>query len=255
MLNVSIDGLQLYPLLNGSTAGVIQGSFSRHGGTSQSPFNSHNISFGVGDEIENVKFNRCAIKKYLGLDYLVSAHQIHGDEIYVVNEPIDEDMHVSGYDALITSLPRIGLMIGHADCQAVLLYDKNRKVIAAIHCGWRGSVADIVKTTISVLEEQFQTNPSDLLAGVGPSLGPCCSEFVNHSRELPKSFRSFQVKENHFDFWQITRHQLRECGVGNESIFILGACTSCSADFFSYRRACRMGTGVTGRNGSVIALL
>ncbi len=248
------DELQLYPLFNGYEAKVQHGSFSLHGGVSKAPFDSHNISFGVGDEVGNVKENRLAIKEYLSLNALVSAQQVHGDMVYVVDSKPKDDIRVDGYDALVTDLPRVGLMIGHADCQPILLYDRARSVIAAIHSGWRGSVVNIAKVTLSVMQQQFQTNPGDCVAGVGPSLGPCCSEFVNFRNELPQAFQQFQVKENYFDFWQITKNQLVECGVEEKSIHIAGICTSCSPNFFSYRRACRQGSGITGRNGSVIAL-
>lgn len=247
-------GLQLHPLFQGYEAKILHGSFSLYGGVSKAPFASHNISFGVGDKIGSVKENRLAIKEYLALDALVSAQQVHGDKVYVVDGQLKDDIRIDGYDALVTSNPKIGLMIGHADCQPILLYDRVRSVIAAIHSGWRGSVVNITKATLSVMQQQFQTNPGDCVAGVGPSLGPCCSEFINFRTELPQAFQQFQVRENYFDFWQITQNQLLECGVEKKSIHIAGICTSCSPHFFSYRRACRQGSGITGRNGSVIAL-
>ncbi len=250
-----INGLKVQSLFDGQQMECVQGAFSRYGGVSKPPFDSHNISFGVGDNFDSVKSNRQAIKKYLKFDHLVSARQVHGNKVHVVNEPVDHDIRVDDCDALVTDIPRVGLLIGHADCQPVLLYDTVRKVVAAIHSGWRGSVVNIIAATISVMQQQFQTDPANLVAGVGPSLGPCCSEFVNHQSELPQSFQLFQVKENYFDFWQISNNQLEQCGVRKSSIFIAGICTSCSPDYFSYRRARRQGTGITGRNGTVIALL
>ncbi len=248
------ERLQLCPVLPQNTANITQGSFTRYGGASSPPYNSHNISFGVGDDKEHVRKNRQAIKDYLGLKFLVSAHQVHGDEIYVLSTSPGSDLRLNGYDALITALPGVGLVIGHADCQAVLLFDPVRRVIAAVHSGWRGSVANIVASTIETMQLKFQSNPADLLAGVGPSLGPCCSEFINYQTELPKSLHTFAVKENYFDFWQITRHQLRQCGMRDDAIFNTEICTSCSPDYFSYRRARRNGSGITGRNCSIIVL-
>ena len=250
-----INGLKVQSLFDGLQMEIVHGAFSRYGGVSKPPFDSHNISFGVGDSFESVKSNRQAIKRYLKFDHLVSARQVHGDKVHVVSEPVDNDIRVEDCDALVTNIPRVGLLIGHADCQPVLLYDTLHKVVAAIHSGWRGSVVNIIAATITVMQKQFQTDPANLVAGVGPSLGPCCSEFVNYRSELPRSFQQFQVKDNHFDFWQISHNQLQQCGVKKSSIFIAGICTSCSPDYFSYRRARRQGTGITGRNGTAIALL
>ncbi len=96
--------------------------------------------------------------------------------------------------------------------------------------------------------------PITLQATVSPSLGPCCSEFIHHARELPRSFLAFQTKENYFDFWQISKMQLIQAGLEENNIDIAGQCTSCSADYFSYRRSRRKANGITGRCATGIAL-
>lgn len=235
--------------------GIVHGAVSRHGGESVEPFAGNNISFGVGDDAFCVTRNRNSIKKRFGLDCLVSAHQVHGKNIYRIEEPIKNDCIVDDTDALITNVVGVGLMIGHADCQAVLLYDPNNRAVAAIHNGWRGSVVNIVAATIEAMQDTYGTTPESLIAGIGPSLGPCCAEFIHYERELPKSFQDFRLGKNHFDFWKITREQLQQCGVPKDMISCSKTCTVCSSDFFSYRRACRENSGVTGRNGSLIALV
>jgi len=245
----------IHPVFNEQLEGVVHGSVSRYGGQSAGPFASNNISFGVGDDVSCVTSNREKIKKRFGLDYLVSAHQVHGEKIHQVREPLYDDCIVDDTDALMTDIVGVGLMIGHADCQAVLLYDANHGAVAAIHNGWRGSVVNIVAATVAAMQKAFGTVPEQLIAGIGPSLGPCCGEFIHYKKELPESFHDFRVGEYHFDFWKITRQQLLQCGVPGESISCLETCTVCSSDFFSYRRACRKKDGITGRNGSVIALV
>lgn len=227
---------------------------SRHGGVGDGRYATLNCSYGVGDGVEVVAENRRIAKDALTIPYLLSAGQVHGDKVYVLEEELTEDFEVAGYDALVTDRPGVGLMIQHADCQPVLLHDPQRGVIGAVHSGWRGSVVNITAKTVEVMTARFGTDPQDLLAVVGPSLGPCCAEFVNHARELPQGFVDFMVKEDHFDFWAITRQQLFDCGVLPDNIQVPGVCTSCSEDYFSYRRACRKGDGVTGRNCSIIAL-
>jgi len=164
------------------------------------------------------------------------------------------DLEVDGVDALVTDLPEVGIMVQHADCQAVLLFDPLRRVIGAVHSGWRGSVQNILGKTVGLIVSRYHSRAEDLLAVISPSLGPCCSEFVNHRHELPPHFQRYRAGENHFDFWRISQEQLIAAGLRPASISVAGVCTSCSRDYFSYRRACREGDGVTGRNCSVVVL-
>jgi polyphenol oxidase len=228
--------------------------FNRHGGKGRAPYAAKNVSFGVGDEFDIVRKNRELVKRYIQVDHLVSARQVHGDAIYCHLGDSSTTGEIEGVDALITERPGIGLMVQQADCQAILLFDPCRPAVGAIHCGWRGSVAGIIGKTVAEMTKCFGSDPEYLRAAVSPSLGPCCGEFINYKKELPAEFLRFQVKDNYFDFWQITKWQLQECGINELSITIAGMCTVCSPDFFSYRRSCRKGSGPTGRNCSVIAL-
>jgi purine-nucleoside/S-methyl-5'-thioadenosine phosphorylase / adenosine deaminase len=229
--------------------------FDRHGGESRPPYSSRNMSYGVGDDDAIVRKNREVVRRTLGLDRLVSAGQVHGDKIHCYDGDSLEGGEIEGVDALMTRQKGVGLMIQQADCQAVLLHDPIRRAIAAIHCGWRGSVNGIIAKTILAMQDHFGCAPEDLSAAVSPSLGPCCAEFINYKQELPREFMRFRVEENHFDFWQITRWQLNMCGLKASAINVAGICTACSQDYFSYRRACRKTQGNTGRNCSVVALV
>jgi hypothetical protein len=237
-----------------STPDLIQATFDRHHGTSATPFTSLNCSFGVGDQIEKVQTNRQMMKQSLGINLLVSARQVHGDQILRIQETPDNDQEIDGIDALMTNRKDVGLMIQHADCQAILLHDPVQSAIAAVHCGWRGSVLKIIEKTVTMMNASYQSRPEDIMASISPSLGPCCAEFINHRQELPVSFQAFQQRHNYFDFWKISRSQLMRAGLQPEKIRIAAICTCCSPDFFSYRRARRKGDGITGRNCSIIAL-
>jgi hypothetical protein len=229
--------------------------FSRQGGISASPFTGLNLSFSVGDDPAAVSQNREKVKRHLNVQHLASAVQVHGDQVTVV-EDITSDREYKDTDALVTGQKGVGLLIQQADCQAVLLHDPQRKVIGAVHNGWRGSVANILGKTVRAMQEHFGTLPEDLRAVISPSLGPCCAEFVHYAKELPLPFHQWQVTANYFDFWAISRWQLRKAGVLDENIEAMGICTVCNEDFFSYRRATKKQgyPGITGRNGSVIAL-
>lgn len=228
--------------------------FNRHGGVSGGLYASLNVGDRVGDEAEAIQENREKIKKKLVVSRLLSAKQVHGTDIFCLTEPLVEDKEVDDFDALITDLSGVGLMIQQADCQAVLLFDPIREVIAAVHCGWRGSVQGILEKVVAVMVKNYGTAPADLQAIISPSLGPCCAEFVNFRQELPPNFQRFMVGENYFDFWKISRDQLMSVGMLVENIGTTEICTCCSDDYFSYRRASRLAEGITGRNCSVIAL-
>ncbi|WP_417912235.1 peptidoglycan editing factor PgeF [Candidatus Electronema sp. TJ] len=236
-------------------AGLPHGMFSRSGGVSSPPFASLNLSYGVGDDVEHVAANRQRLKQHLEIKHIVSAVQVHGDRVLAA-EDVRRDAEYESADALVTSQRGIGLLIQQADCQAVLLHDPAREVIAAVHNGWKGSVLNIIAATVRLMRDHYGCRPADLRAVISPSLGPCCAEFVNWRQELPASMHRHQIRENYFDFWAVSQEQLTESGVKAEQIETAGICTVCNRDFFSYRRARHDegGTGRTGRCGSVISL-
>ncbi|MDZ7640447.1 MAG: polyphenol oxidase family protein [Desulfurivibrio sp.] len=229
---------------------VPHGCWNRRGGVSPPPWDSLNVSYGVGDTQERVAANRQRLLAAHDLSSLVAARQVHGREVYVCQQPpASTVLEVAGYDALVTACPGVGLLVQQADCQAVLLFDPRRRVAANIHVGWRGSVVNIIAATIEVLQAEFACRPAELLAAISPSLGPCCAEFVNWQQELPEAFADFRVAANHFDFWAISRYQLQTAGVSVDNIRTAAVCTRCQDAFFSYRR-----DGQCGRQGTLIAV-
>jgi YfiH family protein len=217
----------------------VHGIFTRQGGVSKAPFDALNVGLGLGDQPDAVSVNRGRVAACLGVDKLLFINQVHGDRILVVRDRYGKmkggQEHVSG-DAMITDVPGICLAIQVADCQAVVLYDKNRAVVANIHSGWRGSIINIIGKTVEAMTAAFGCDPGSLLAGVSPSLGPCCAEFVKFQREIPEKFWPYRVSPDHFDFWAISRDQLIQAGVPIENIEITACCTRCHPEqFFSYR--------------------
>lgn len=244
-----------FPQLGGDTRVHCRyGFFNRYGGKSNGKYDSLNLGLHVGDEESSVQANREIVKNTMGGATLLSALQVHGTKIHVQNKPLLDDVEVEGCDALITNQSGVALMVQHADCQAVLLYDSAAGVVAAVHNGWRGSVQNILGKVVGTMVRDFSSNPDNIQAIVGPSLGPCCAEFRNYQSELPEDFVEFKSGENHFDFWRISGAQLMEEGIQKENITFSEQCTLCSADYFSYRKAVQTGDGVTGRNGSVIVM-
>jgi polyphenol oxidase len=230
---------------------VVHGFFTRQGGRSPAPYDSLNLSFSVGDQPGQVAVNHSLVQQALRLSGLASVTQMHGRQEAVVREADPAPATaLPAADILITLQPALGLLIKQADCQAVMLYDPRRRVIANIHCGWRGQVQNVLGEAVSRLRELFGTQPPDLYAAIGPSLGPCCAEFRNFRRELPPHLWTYQVRPSYFDLWQLSRDQLIAAGLQLPRIDLAGRCTRCHPEeFYSYRRQ-----KLTGRQGAVLAL-
>lgn len=241
--------------------GLVHAVFTRHGGVSRPPYATLNAGLSNGDSPEAVSENLRRIAAWIGLDTLVATPQVHGSRVLVVDEVFLHETrwrHENGIrlavgpqaDAMVTASRGVGLMIKIADCQAVFLVDPVRRVVANVHCGWRGSVQNILAETVRVMQDRFKTDPADLIAAISPSLGPCCAEFRHFEREIPRALWTFQVRPTYFDFWAVSRHQLTACGVLPENIHTAGECTVCRPDkYFSYR-----GEKTTGRMAAVVGL-
>jgi YfiH family protein len=220
--------------------------FLKHGGVSVGNFASLNLGGGTGDDPEHIAQNREKIKTVLGIKELISGKQVHGTQINLVTS----DCSPGECDGIVTQEKGLGLFIKHADCQAAIFYDPIHHAIANVHSGWRGSVNNIYAEAVNFMKGQFGTRPEDLLVGISPSLGPDHSEFKNYLTEIPEKFWKFQVKPTYFDFWEISRFQLKELGILSHHLEMASLCTFCEKeDFFSYRR-----DKPTGRNGTIVIL-
>lgn len=240
------DGLSFYsfPLLE-QVPGLKHGCFTRQGGYSTGRFDSLNLGATVGDDAGAVQANRDKLQSCLGATRLIRTRQVHGTGIV---EAECSDSQVLVADAIVTTQTGHALLIGHADCQAALIVDPLRRVAAGVHSGWRGSVQNIYAVTVDYLRRKHGCDPRNLLVGIGPSLGPEASEFINYKTELSKPLLEHRIGECHFDFWSYSERQLQEAGVLPEHIQVARICTHTSKEeFFSYRR-----DKVTGRNASVL---
>jgi YfiH family protein len=234
---------------------IRHGIFTRHFGKSPAPFDSLNVSSGLGDAAAHVMHNRQVIARAIGSNDLIYAQQVHGDQVLTLGSQkgvSDSDRHrvLGSGDALITDQAGKFLMIQLADCQSIMLYDARQQVAANIHCGWRGSIINIAGKTVAAMQKQFKCDPAQLVAGIGPSLGPCCAEFIHYRKEIPEIYWHYKEANDHFNFWAISRDQLTDAGLLPDNIEISNMCTCCNtALFFSYRAE-----GQTGRFAAVIGL-
>ncbi|MGB5157927.1 peptidoglycan editing factor PgeF [Desulfobacterium sp. N47] len=232
---------------------LIHGIFTRNGGFSKGSFDSLNVSLSVGDDLKNVMRNRKVVSGCMNNGELVFTKQVHDRHVIIVSERAADsalsETNLTG-DALITDINNKMLVIKTADCQAVLLYDPVKNVVANVHSGWRGSINNIIGATIDAMKENYNCNPFYMLAGISPSLGPCCAEFINYKKEIPGQFWKYKDSDFNFDFWALSADQLSGAGVMPGNIYSCNVCTKCNKDlFYSYR-----GEKTTGRLATVIGL-
>ena len=188
---------------------------------------------------------------------VVTVRQVHGKAVRIVEEANDTP-HRNGFDAMITDHPGLLLAVATADCVPILIVDTKKKVVAAVHAGWRGSLKRIVIGVVQKMESRFGSVLEDLLAGLGPSAGVCCYE-VGPSvlNLLMAEFPGYEIfhretdqRRVFLDLRALNHHQLVEAGVPPDRINVVDECTICSPDrFSSYRRegqkAGRMWSGIT----------
>jgi YfiH family protein len=239
-----------YPRLSAEHA-LAHGVFTRWGGVSAPPYHSLNTSYAVGDRPDHVRENLARIHDTIDAQQLIFMKQTHGDNILALHAGhYQVDSCAVTADAVMTDIPGLGLVVKQADCQAVILFDPKKHVVANLHCGWRGLVQNIVGKAVRRLRTKFGCKQYDLLASIGPSLGPCCGEFMGHGDLFPKEFEQFMPRAHFFDFWALTRWQLINSGINDENIELGRICTRCRTDlFYSYRAE-----GLTGRFATVAML-
>lgn len=227
---------------------------TREGGVSQGRYASFNLGGYSGDEPDSVRMNRQLLSKAIGIpsECIFVPFQVHGRKVRSLSGSFlslsteEQEKILHGVDALITDVPGICVAVTTADCVPVLVYAPDKKVVAAIHAGWRGTVQQIVSLTIRLMTEQYAADPSLMLAGIAPSIGPDAfevgEEVVNAFREAGSDLalimkRNAQTGKAHLDLWEANRRQLLAAGLQSAHIEISGICTYTHDDqFFSARR-------------------
>ena len=177
----------------------------------------------------------------LRLEDLALPRQVHSDNVLWMKEAGRPEQT----DAVITDQPGLCVCVKTADCIPILLYDTRKRIVAAVHAGWRGTVSRIVQKTVKQMQP---LNPTDLHAIIGPGIS---LEQFEVGDEVYEAFREAgfpmeriarKAERWHIDLWDANRWLLEELGV--EDIFVEGTCTRTSEDFYSARRE----TINTGRN-------
>lgn len=245
--------------------GMVVNAFStRQGGVSVGCLESMNLGFNRGDLDENVLKNHKIFAKAVGFPYenIVTTNQTHTTNVRVVTKEdcgkgITKDRDYSDVDGLITNVPGIVLTTYYADCVPLYILDPVNKAIGLSHSGWKGTVKRIGDNTLKLMNENYGTNPKDVICCIGPSICQGCyeisedvaNEFIN---EFGKNNKILYNKGNgkyQLNLWESVKQVFLDAGVEYDNIYTTDICTCCNKDeLFSHR-------GHHGKRGNLAAFL
>ena len=251
--------LYTYPYLR-SDHGIIFCFTTKNGGHSKSKFESLNVDYSVGDNRDSVRKNRETILNKIGLKRsgkIYSIKQVHGNRIINIdkNSNYDSDEIFEEADCIITDREDFPVMVMGADCNLILIADTGKRIIAAVHAGWKGTLNKLVSKVILFMKDRFKSSIDDLFVSFGPSIRSCCYRVTDSVLEKfiegfgNKGFFLKKYNGSFLDLVGINYMQLQKLGVKKENISDCNVCTHCSPGFFSYRKS-----RVTGRQAGIAVI-
>ena len=219
------------------------------------------------DAAENILENRRRFLKLFAGDWaLAGCWQVHGSDVRLIEnledaKPAEDARGDTIYcDAIISNAPGVLAGVKTADCVPILIGDPETGSFAAVHAGWRGTLAEVATKALGRMADEYKARPGDVRVAIGPAAGSCCyevgSDVINQFRDrFPGQDKLFtETREDHacIDLLQANQLQLVSAGVDPDRINIAPLCTMCRTDlFFSYRREKNL-FGKVGRLMSVI---
>lgn len=237
-------------------AGFPHGFTTRRGGASAGPFASANLGAGIIPEGDGpgraaVAENWARLEGTTGLRF-ARVRQVHGREVVVTTAP---EAAVREADGLVSATPGLAACVLAADCVPILIADPRSGAVAAVHAGWRGTIARIAAAGVEALVRERRARPAELVAAIGPAIGPCCYEVAlelanRFAQEIDRKVASTTRGGPRLDLWLANRMILKAIGLPSRQIETVERCTSCEDEsFFSHRRD----EGLTGRQAGFIA--
>ena len=231
-------------------------AFSTYRGKGSDNYAEFNITHYCGDSPEHVAECRKKLCNLLDIDdkNLILPRQTHGDSIICINKEFlekpkeQQEELLYGIDAIVTDLPRTCIGVSTADCIPVLLYDSTKNVVAAVHAGWRGTVARIAQKCIAVMNKEYGCDTEDIKAIIAPGISKeafeigeeVYEEFAKDGFPMERiaSLYPAELGEKwHIDLWEANRLQMIDAGIKAENITVAGICTyNNHNEFFSARR-------------------
>ena len=241
------------------SSSIEQAVFTRRGGVSPAPWASLNVGGTVGDDKANVVENRIRSFNVVGRKpaSIFDVWLVHSTEVICADAPRLLDTLPIRADSILTDKPNVTLYMRYADCVPLLFHDPKKGVVGIAHAGWMGTVHGIAKATIEKMRSRYGCKPENILAAIGPSIGP--DHYEIGSDVVVKVQESFGMDADrlleprngrmYLDLWMANYIQMRNIGL--ERIEVSGVCTACHLDdWFSYRAE----KGKTGRFGALIGL-
>ena len=253
---------------------------TRLGGISQGIYSSMNLSFARGDDENCVHENFRRFTSAIGVPYdsIVMSDQTHTNNVRVITSDdcgngLTRPKSFFDTDGLITNEPGVALFTSFADCVPLFFIDPVHKAIGLSHSGWRGTVTRIGKVTIDMMHNTYGSNPSDIIAAIGPSICSSCyevsedvalkfAEEFKDQKDLIVSKQTDYYSRHNIDkvadstkyqlnLWEANKIVLTEAGIKEENLSITNICTCCNPDFlFSHRASC----GKRGNLGAVLMI-
>lgn len=232
--------------------GFVNGFSTRLGGVSDMPKDALSLAGFNDDKAENILENRRRfLKLFPGPWRLAGCWQVHGADIRVVEsvaeaKPAENHHGDTIYcDAIVSDASGVLAGVKTADCVPLLIGDQNTGAFAAVHAGWRGTLAEVAVVTVKRIIAEYNAQPEDLRVAIGAAAGPCCYEvgaevieaFTGKFPEGNKLFTATRSGHALVDLLKSNRDQLLSTGVRDDRIHVAPICTMCRTDlFFSYRR-------------------
>lgn len=257
IMNEGLDLLQ-FSIFNNS-AYLKHGITVRSGGVSYDKYGSLNLSFACGDSMKNVTENRRRLASEIGVpaNKLLFPNQCHTNQVVCA---ANSDVDTSETDALITNRKELAIGVLAADCVPILFFDPIHEVIGAAHSGWRGTVKNIVSKVLEKMKDEYNTNPAEVLVGIGPCIQAdnyaVGNEVAREFKKLGKDIYESCVLQTNPTKWSVdlqgvNKSLLINSGVNESNIELIRLCTYSNSDkFFSARRDGFQ----SGRFGAVIML-
>lgn len=238
---------------------------TRLGGVSGGEFATMNLSFGRGDSDENVLQNYRLFCKSAGFDFdsLVASAQDHHTYVRRVTSRekgigITRPRDMQSVDALVTDEPNVTLVTYYADCTPLFFIDTKKRVIALAHAGWRGTAGRIGAQVISCMRAHYGTEPTDVLAAVGPAISKCCYEVDESCCSHFKTMTDLDTENFIFpkedgkymlDLLEANKQIIISAGVPKENITLSDVCTRCNSELLWSHRA------TNGKRGTMAAFM
>ena len=234
----------------------------REGGVSDGNFDALNLSFSVSDDNKNVEENRQRLANELQIDSndFLFPGQTHSDNIKIILNSEEKRDNLANTDGIITNVPGICISVLTADCVPLIFYNPSKQVIGVLHSGWRGTVKGAAGKMVKTFISEFNSKPSDILVGIGPSIGPDVYEVGKDVIEGVKNTFGEesililnQMKNNkaYLNLWKANRILLEHSRIPLENIEKAFICTYTDQEYFFSAR--RLGNDC-GRNGAGIML-